>query len=495
MNDEEVIAKLNDPLWRINNLYWILDKEGKRVKFRLNHAQQQLYNNQWYMNVILKARQLGCSTYISMLFLDRCIFNPNKAAGVIAHTKDDATALFKKIKYAYDNLPPFIRNEVTANTNTVRELAFSNDSSVRVGTSLRSSTIQYLHISEFGKIAAKYPEKAREIITGSLNTVQAGQYVFVESTAEGRSGAFYDMVQEAKRLNDAGHELSPLDFKLHFFPWFESPEYTLDHSVRISEELKEYFEMLDHNHGIALTQGQKNWYAKKASTQQEDMKREFPSTPEEAFEVAHQGEYYAKQISEARRDGRITRVLYDPNLPVHTAWDLGYDDSTAIIFFQCYGQEIRILETYENSGEPLTFYLKFIKEKTYCYGKHIVPHDAEVHEYTTGLTRAEVARQHGVKFTIAPKLLVSEGIDAVRNMLHRCWFDEKNASEGIKCLEAYKREWDDKHGCWKSKPLHDWSSHCCDAFRMLALGLQYTQENSMTEDEAAAMYDRYAIGV
>ena len=414
MKDEEVIAKLSDPLWRINNLYWILDKEGRRVKFKLNHAQEKLYHSQWYMNVILKARQLGMSTYIAILFLDRCLFNANKSAGVIAHTREDATHLFKRIKYAYDQLPPFIRNDVTANTNTVRELTFSNDSSIRVGTSLRSATIQYLHISEFGKIAARYPDKAREIITGSLNTVQAGQFVFVESTAEGRSGAFYDMVKEAQSCIDSGQDLTPLDFKLHFFPWFESPEYTLDYSVRINEELAEYFTLLEEEHGIQLTDGQKAWYAKKESTQGDDMKREYPSTTSEAFEVAHQGEYYAKNISDARRDGRITRVLWDPNLVVHTAWDLGYDDSTAIVFFQTYGQEIRILETYENSGEPLTFYLKYLKEKPYNYGKHIAPHDVEVHEYTTGHTRLEVARNHGIKFTVAPKLLISEGIDALR---------------------------------------------------------------------------------
>ncbi len=494
MNDAQVIEKLNDPYWRINNLYWILDKQGRRVRFRMNSTQEKLYYSQWYMNIVLKARQLGMSTAIALMFLDRCLFNPDKSAGVIAHTREDATHLFKRIKFAYDNLPPFIRHEIQAQTNTVRELSFSNDSSIRVGTSLRSATIQYLHISEFGKIAARYPDKAREIITGSLNTVQAGQFVFIESTAEGRSGAFYDLCQEAQRLKDSGTKLTPLDFKLHFFPWYDSPEYTLDYSVRINEDLSEYFTLLSEKN-IHLTDGQKAWYAKKLLTQGDDMKREFPSTPSEAFEVAHQGEYYAKQISQARREGRITRVMHDPNLLVHTAWDLGYDDSTAIVFFQVYGQEIRFLEVYENSGEPLTFYLKLVRERPYDYGVHIAPHDAEVHEYTTGLTRAEVARKHGIKFTIAPKLLITEGIDAVRNILPRCYFDEKHCEQGIRALESYKREWDDKHGCWKSKPLHDWSSHIADAVRMLALGIKHTEPSSMTAQEAERMYQQYAVGV
>lgn len=495
MSEEEVIKKLNDPWWRLNNLYWIIDKSGKRVKFKPNLAQTKLYNTQWYLNIILKARQLGMSTYISMLFLDRVLFNPEKSAGVIAHTRDDATHLFRRIKYAYDNLPPFLLDQIKADTNTARELVFSNDSSIRVGTSLRSATIQYLHVSEFGKIAARYPDKAREIITGSFNTVEAGQYIFVESTAEGRSGAFYDLVKGAQALQDSQASLSPLEFKLHFFPWFDEPKYQLNHSVRIQPETLEYFQRLESEHGIILTQPQKNWYAAKLLTQDEDMKREFPSTPEEAFEVAHQGEFFAKQISQARQEKRITRVIWDANLPVHTAWDLGYDDSTAIVWFQVYGSEIRILECYEMHGEPLTFYLNLLKQKPYSYGKHLAPHDIEVHEYTTGLTRIEVARNHGIKFTVVPKLQITEGIDALRNILHRCYFDEKQCAHAISCLEAYKREWDDKYGIWKQKPLHDWSSHTADAFRVLALGIDSTQDRSYTPEQTERMYQQYALGV
>ena len=98
-----------DPLWRINNLYWIIDKGGQKVKFKLNWAQQKLYEERWYLNIILKARQLGVSTYICMLFLDRCLFNSNVTAGIIAHTREDAEHMFKRIKFAYDNLPEPIK--------------------------------------------------------------------------------------------------------------------------------------------------------------------------------------------------------------------------------------------------------------------------------------------------------------------------------------------------------------------------------------------------
>ncbi len=195
MNDisKEFDELFNSPLNRLNTLYYIQDKSGKKIRFKLNWTQQELYNNVWYCNVILKARQLGISTFICLLFLDRCLFNSNKSAGIIAHTMDDAQQLFRKIKFAYDCLPEAIKKEITCDNDTAQMLKFSNGSSLRVGTSLRSSTFQYLHISEFGKICAKYPDKAEEIITGSLNTVAPGQYIFIESTAEGRDGYFYNI--------------------------------------------------------------------------------------------------------------------------------------------------------------------------------------------------------------------------------------------------------------------------------------------------------------
>src|SRR5690606_27709129 len=182
--DQMAESGLSDPLWRLNNLYWIIDKSGNKSLFQLNWAQQQLYDDMWYMNLILKARQLGISTFVSLLFLDRCLFNSNQHAGIIAHTREDAEAMFRRVKFAYDSLPAELKAVRQVNTDNARELQLSNGSSLRVGTSMRSSTLQYLHISEFGKICAKFPDKAREIVTGSLNALAPGQYVFIESTAE-----------------------------------------------------------------------------------------------------------------------------------------------------------------------------------------------------------------------------------------------------------------------------------------------------------------------
>lgn len=472
-NDVELAKqRLADPKWRLNNLYYIVDKTGCKKIFKLNWAQEYLYNNMWYLNIILKARQLGMSTFVCLLFLDRCLFNSNVSAGILAHTLEDGQQMFRRVKFAYDSLPDDLKKLITSDSDTAQMLKFSNGSSLRVGTSLRSSTFQYLHISEFGKICAKYPDKAREIITGSLNTIGVGQYCFIESTAEGREGYFYEMCKQAQSLSDSGKELSKLDFKFHFFPWWGDQSYRIGSNPSISQEMHEYFLSLS-SQGIKLDQEQKNWYTLRFATQGEDMKREFPSTAEECWQVSNEGTYYAKYISQARIEKRICHVPYDDSLPVYTAWDLGYNDSTTIWFFQVYGKEIRLIDYVEGSGESLSHWLGIVKSKPYVYEKHLAPHDVMVHEYSSGMTRQASARKMGITLIAVSKVDLIPGIDAARNILNRCWFDEMKCSHGLKALENYKKEWNDRAGCWASQPLHNWASHGADAFRTLATGLNY----------------------
>src|SRR5215207_5254074 len=149
-------------------------------------------------------------------------------------------------------------------------------SSMRVATSMRSGTLQYLHISEFGKICAQAPDKAREIVTGALNTVAAGQFIVIESTAEGQEGAFYEMAQRARERALSGVALTPLDYKFHFFPWWQDQAYQLnDAAVVIGAEDERYFSGLEES-GVKLAVAQKRWWVKKAEILGADMKREYP---------------------------------------------------------------------------------------------------------------------------------------------------------------------------------------------------------------------------
>ena len=141
--------------------------------------------------------------------LDACLFSPHTRAGVIAHRLDDAKVIFRdKVRFPYDRLDEGLRAAVPAVQDSADQLTFGNNSSLRVSTSMRSGTLQLLHVSEFGKICAQYPDKAREIVTGALNTVEAGQFVVIESTAEGQEGAFYDMAQKARARALSGQPLT-----------------------------------------------------------------------------------------------------------------------------------------------------------------------------------------------------------------------------------------------------------------------------------------------
>lgn len=458
-----------DQRWRLNNLYWITDKEGQRVRFAMNWAQEGLLDDLHFLNLVLKARQLGFTTFICIYMLDVAIFYPNTRCGIIAHTKADSEAIFQdKIKYAYDNLPEEIRAAVPVERDNTTTLQLANNSSIRVGTSLRGGTLQYLHISEFGKICARYPAKAREIVTGALNTIEQGQIAFIESTAEGQEGRFYDLCEEAQAKDRMGSKLTALDWKFHFYPWWREARYSIDpDGVIIPPSLGRYFDELAAL-GIDLQPSQKAWYAKKAEVQREDMKREYPSTPKEAFEASVEGAYYSQQCAQAEADGRVGRQPYDASLKVETWWDLGMSDQTAIWFVQRHRQEIRVIDFYANNGEGLAHYAKIIAAKPYVYSRHIGPHDIKVRDLsaTDGKSRKEVAEGLGLRpFEVAPMLEVADGIEAVRSILPRCYFDSEKCADGIKALKNYRKEWDEDRAVWLPRPRHDWASHPADAFR------------------------------
>lgn len=464
----QVAEAFSDQLWRLNNLYWITDKGGKRIKFELNWAQEALFKETHFLNLVLKARQLGFTTFIQLFMLDSCVFFRDTRAGVIAHTRDDAEAIFRdKVKFPYDHLPEGIKQATPVVKDNASTLELANNSLIRVGTSLRGGTNQYLHISEFGKICAKYPERAREIVTGALNTIESGQMAWIESTAEGQEGKFYDMCQAAEAKNRLGSRLTALDWKFHFFPWWREPKYQLEpDAVIIPAELEKYFSDLEAAEGIRLTPAQRAWYAKKAETQEEDMKREYPSTSKEAFEASVEGAYYSIQMAKMEIEGRICRVPHDPVLQVETWWDLGMDDEMAITFVQKTGREYRAIDYYANSGEGLAHYAKILADKGYNYSRHVMPHDIEVRELGTGKSRKETAESIGIKpIFVAPKLEIMDGIEASRNLLARFWMDEAKCASLVKCLKNYRKEWDENNAVWLPRPRHDWASHGADSFR------------------------------
>lgn len=208
-----------------------------------------------------------------------------------------------------------------------------------------------------------------------------------------------------------------------------------------------------------------------------------------SFESPNSGSYYGKLMQEAEDEGRITNVPHEPTLKVTTAWDLGVDDSTAIWFLQTLRSgEWRCIDYLEDSGEGLDHYVRLLKQRGYTYDRHILPHDAQVRELGSGKSRTETLHSLGLKPTrIIRSHSVADGINAVRMVLPRCWFDAYKCALGIKALRGYRREWNEKAETWRSNPVHDHASHGADAMRYLALGVRENTQ-PLAEPEWADQY-------
>ena len=276
MNREywEIKEYLSDPEWRIFSwkLYYIKDKYGNKIPFIPNESQENYYKSRHTKNIILKARQLWFSTLIDIMQLDRALFTSYKNYWIIAQDINAANSIFnEKIKFAFDNIPQRLKQEFTLKTDRKWEIKFEeNVCSISVDTSFRSSTLQALHISEYWKICNKYPEKAREIQTGALNTLAPNAECDIESTAEWASGNFYDMCMRSLEMEESWKKLSDMDYKFHFYPWFLDKSYTLsDEEIIITQETQSYFNSILQDEyiikkypNIEFTEWQKRWSKK-----------------------------------------------------------------------------------------------------------------------------------------------------------------------------------------------------------------------------------------
>jgi hypothetical protein len=485
INAADLAQHLDNPSWRLMNLYKIIVKgddsdEGLVLQFNPNKAQRRLMARLHNRNIILKARQLGFTTLIAILWLDTALFSKSPIrCGIIAQDREAAEAIFRdKVKFAYDRLDEALREKFPLSKDSASELMFvHNGASIRVATSMRSGTFHRLHVSEFGKICAKFPDKAREVVTGSIPAVPKSGMLVIESTAEGQDGPFYTMTQRAMEQNEKGAVLNEKDYRFHFFPWWEAMEYEIDpEGVVLSSANLTYFNEIESEIGKPLSPRKRAWYV---STMQSDfggdaplMWQEFPSCAREAFQVSTQGCYYAAQLSLARKQGRVLATLPVEAVPVNTFWDLGRGDMTAVWFHQRIGPENRFIRFYEASGEDLSHFVKDLQKTGYTFGRHYLPHDAEHRRLgmsaDTNRTLKEMLEtlMPGQRFEVVPRIsAIGTGIQATRNVFASCWFDETGCDEGIKHLASYRKQWDKMRGTWRDDPLHDIHSHCSDAFR------------------------------
>ena len=487
---DQLEACLADPMWRIMSgcLYKIKikgdewdDLSGDDVTFELpfkpNPAQLKFIERLWHRNIILKARQLGFTTLICILWLDHALFNANQNCAIIAQDLDTVYEIFsEKIRFAYDNLPQEIRDRFPLKTSNQSQMEFAhNGSKIRVATSFRGGTNHRLHISEFGKICAKFPDKAVEVVTGSIPTVPTNAILVIESTAEGREGEFYRMVQRSQVNYRNRKKMTPKDYRFHFYAWWQEPKYRMDATgvVISAEDEKNFAEIeykVSHTMGIdmKLDPEQKAWYVitrdNDLSGQVDKMWREYPSYPDEAFQVASDGNYYAKDMMKLRQRGGICKVEV-LDVPVNTFWDIGASDGCAIWYHQMINMQDRFVGYYEAHNEDLRHYVAELVRHGHIYGVHYLPHDA-AHQRLGDFNKSvleqlqELLPSH--EFVIVPRITqLITGIQSVRSYMKNAWFDEKKCAFGIQRLDGYRKRFNKTDNRYMDMP--DKSNGCSEA--------------------------------
>lgn len=407
----EHLKLLADKDWRLNNLYWITDKEGKPTRFRMTPEQREYFEGIHTRNIILKARQLGFTTEVCIIQLDAALFESAKCA-LIAHTLNDAKRLFReKVKYAYDKLPAEIKAANPAVTTRP------------VSWSLRRAVLSTSapHFVAARCVTCMFPSSERYAPSIRIKPVKSSlvrlrryrQVVSQLSRAPRRAGRVTSSITASGRESAAaGQAVICAGLEVFFFSRWKNPQYAIDPVEPLPARLLEYFAEMEAKHGIVVNERQKAWYYAKEKTLGDDMKREYPTIPAEAFQQSVEGAYYAKQFRWLYTNKRIGQIPDNSHLPVHTFWDIGVGDSTAIWFVREVGEEFHIIDYYENSGEGLRHYMKVLKDRGYEYGEHWGPHDIENREFAADAkSRKELAREgyeidgrmYSMNFRVVPK--------------------------------------------------------------------------------------------
>lgn len=473
---------LKSKLWRLNNLYTIINKDGDPVIFKMNKSQHKVYAASRIHSriIILKSRQQGISTFWLVSYFDDAIFCPFLMLGLMAQGTDEASTLLERLKFLWDTLSPAVKAflRVTVEKDNAKAFEFSNKSTVFIRVSFRSATLQRLHISEFGKIANANPKRAKETKTGTLQALGKGNTGVIESTAEGRN-EFKFMWDKAMECESSG-QMAHKDFKPVFLSWTDDPDCTSDVTQVVTADAAKYFDKIERQMGITLTQEQKNFWIIQERELAGDIYQEYPATPDEAFSASRNGTYYSKLFSKyVTQRKRVQTNVYDPNLPVDVYFDLGVDDYFVCGVKQWYRGEHRIVDEYWNNGYAITHYIDELIRRGYTVRNWYFPHDISVRELGSqhrggqAKSREEIVREYmkreGIAGTIMklPKEGIADGIEAVRRMIPNLIIDAK-CTYLIDCFNNYSKEWDDKLQVWKKTPVHDEYSHGADVLRSMA---------------------------
>lgn len=481
--DAELARCLANPVWRLHNIYTVLDaKSGQRVPFVPSDEQAEIialiHIHGLKKLIILKARQLGMSTLLELLLLDFMLWTAGVTVQLVDATAEDAhRKLREKVRDTFAAMPEAIQGkfEILKNNEgefSVKLAGAGHDaaSTFYAGAKARGGTTQALHISEWGPIQHLDPKRSEEIRTGALPAAKHGLEIIETTWMGGKVGDLWDLVKVA--IETPENRKLATDRRVLFFPWWRDKSYRLAGSLEwMPPEMVAYFAKLA-GQGIQLDDAQKLWYWKTAYEGQGIFRfREYPSTLEECFQAPVEGAIYAEHIDALRVQGRILDYPVDGSALVHTAWDLGSPANTSVWYFQMVGpsREIRVIDHEEGLDLDVVSRVSHMLGKGYRYGCHFLPHDG-AQTARNGRTIAQELEAAGLaNVKIVPRTTnVWIGVNRARQMLPRCLFHAKRTAYGVGCLESYHTGTNARTGARTDEPVHDASSHAADAFRTIA---------------------------
>ena len=455
-------------LWRLNNLYTIIDKEGHKIPFKMNYGQLLVYRKILDHNrqIILKSRQWGISTFYLVNYFDNALHLPHRSIGMQAQGREESKTLLQRVKILWDSMDPVYVAVALENVTKIKdsdtEQSFSNGSIIYIRSSFRSATLHDLHVSEFGKTASKFPDKAAEIISGSLEACapRRTNNVAIESTAEGED-KFKDMWDSAVETTDETR--TPEDFIPVFLSWIHDPDCVSHVKQEITPEFEDYF------HAHKITSPEKQWfYVAKKRRLKSRMLQEYPTTPDEAFATSSELAYYASLYTDLVHEGRVVKNLYDNRIPVYCAVDLGISDIMSLTYFQFFENKFRIVGEFSHHNEDIGYYVREMFSRPYYVDRVFLPHDAEVRSLNDKKTRTRVFKEHGCKVSVLRRSGIIDGIDTVKKYLPTMLIDE-SCDLTKKMFRNYRKEWDEKLQVPKNQPLHNFWSHIADSVRIMAM--------------------------
>ena len=455
----------NDPIWRICNLYTIIDRDMNLIPFRPNYPQRVLLYNLFILHrkriCIPKARQEGISTGTVIIFYDKTYWGKNMTCSIVDFTQKDATAKLDMVRISMENMNPYLATTELVMDNQ-NEIRWKTNSRVTAGKNCMGKTMGALHISEWGAMSYSDPGRSRGVLADDIPAASGPNAIIIaESTHKGgKYGDWFNIVNSVINVNEAMR--TEADWTNLFFPWYMEPSYKLSgYREVISDEIWDYLEIMEREYDVQLDLEQKIWYCKKRETLGDEIWKQYPSSMDEMWKARSEGVIYAELLDIAIAQGRVNNnIRYDETLPVYASFDIGKPENTKCWLFQLNGDRIVFIESM--SGDQMcntpARWVKRLNERGYYYGMIILPHDGET------LWKSEM-RNCGMKMvTCIPRQMnIWDQIGYVNQNFSRFEFLEGACQGGLECLEAYhcKIERDDK--TVREIPIHDYSSHGASA--------------------------------